>query len=220
MQGGRARGWVESRNIVIEARDVAGRAELFPEAAAELVRLGVDVIVVWTDSGVTAAKKATGTTPIVGISIGDPVRTGLASSLARPGGNVTGVANLRTALTGKWLELLREIVPGISRVAILMNPAIHLETDDYVREVGVATRSWKAEVKFFNARSPQELPVEQPTQFELVINLKTAKALGLTIPPSVLARADQIIEWPDLRNWTPAAAASAPRSPPAGRCAR
>jgi putative ABC transport system substrate-binding protein len=270
-------GWTDGRNIVIDARYLAGRLELFPQAAGELVALGADVIVAWSPAGVTAAKKASGTIPIVGISMGDPVRTGLVSSLARPGGNVTGVANLRPALTGKWLELLREIVPGVVRVAVLLNPT-DIEAEDYVREVGIATRAWKAEVQFFKAKSPQDLksafgemnrwrpggllvvpdamfwvyrhtiveltdnsrlpavywsreyadagglvsyapslsemarrasvfvdkilkgakpadlPVEQPTKFELVINVKPAKALGLTIPPSLLLRADQVIE--------------------------
>jgi putative ABC transport system substrate-binding protein len=269
-------GWVEGRNMVIEARP-AGRQERFPEVAAELVRLGVDVIVALSPLAVAAAKKATSTVPIVGVSMGDPVRTGLVTSLARPGGNVTGVANLRTALTGKWLELLKEIVPKVARVAVLANPA-NLDADDYVREVGQATRSWPVEVKFFNVANsrdlepifvemskwrpggllvipdamffayraeivnlaaksrlpavywtteyadvgglvsyapsvedmtrraavfvgkilkgakPGDLPIEQPTKFDLVINLKTAKALGLTIPPSLLARADQVIE--------------------------
>jgi putative tryptophan/tyrosine transport system substrate-binding protein len=277
VRGLRELGWVDGRNMVIEARYLAGRQESFPQAAAELAGLAVDVIVAWSPLAVAAARKATSTIPIVGLSMGDPVRTGLAASLARPGGNVTGVANLRTALTGKWLELLREIVPGITRLAVLSNPA-NLDTDDYVREVDLVTRSWKAESKFFNASVPEDikpafaainkwrpggllvipdamfwsqrqaiveltgssrlpavywsreysdvgglvsyapslnemarrgsvfvdkilrgakpadLPIEQPTTFELIINLKTAKALGLTIPPSLLARADQVIE--------------------------
>jgi putative ABC transport system substrate-binding protein len=156
LRGMRDLGWVEGRNLVIEARHVAGRQELFPEVAAELVRVGVDVIVAWSPLAVAAAKKATSTIPIVGLSMGDPVRTGLVTSLARPGGNVTGVANLRTALTGKWLELLKESVPAITRVAVLANPANpKLEMDDYVQEVNVATRSWNAEVKFFNVGTPQ-----------------------------------------------------------------
>jgi putative ABC transport system substrate-binding protein len=270
-------GWIEGRNVVIEARYLTGRQEMFSQTAAELASLGVDVIVAWSPLAVAAAKKATSTIPIVGLSMGDPVRTGLATSLARPGGNVTGVANLRTALTGKWLELLREIVPGITRLAVLANPA-NLDTDDYRREVDVVTRSWKADFKLFNASTPEDikptfveihrwrpggllvvpdamfwsqrqaivglsagsrlpavywsreyadagglvsyapsltgmarrgsvfvdrilkgakpadLPIEQPTMFELIVNLKTAKALGLTIPPSLLARADQVIE--------------------------
>jgi putative ABC transport system substrate-binding protein len=151
-RGVRDLGWVEGRNMVMEVRHGAGRQELLLEAAAELVRLGVDVIVTWTPLGVAAAKKATSTIPIVGLSMGDPVRTGLVTSLARPGGNVTGVANLRPALTGKWLQLLKEIVPEITRVAVLANPA-DLERDDYVRGVSVATRPWKAEVKFQRGQS-------------------------------------------------------------------
>jgi putative ABC transport system substrate-binding protein len=276
-RGLRELGWIEGRNVVIEARYLTGRQEMFSQTAAELASLGVDVIVAWSPLAVAAAKKATSTIPIVGLSMGDPVRTGLATSLARPGGNVTGVANLRTALTGKWLELLREIVPGITRLAVLANPA-NLDTDDYRREVDVVTRSWKADFKLFNASTPEDikptfveihrwrpggllvvpdamfwsqrqaivglsagsrlpavywsreyadagglvsyapsltgmarrgsvfvdrilkgakpadLPIEQPTMFELIVNLKTAKALGLTIPPSLLARADQVIE--------------------------
>jgi len=276
LRGMRDRGWVEGRNMVIEAR-LAGRQERFPEVAAELVRVGVDVIVAVSPLAVAAAKKATSTVPIVGVSMGDPVRTGLVTSLARPGGNVTGIANLRTALTGKYLELLKEIVPKVTRVAVLANPA-NLDADDYVREVHQATRSWRAEVKFFNVADsrdlepifvemskwrpggllvipdtmfwarraeivnlaatsrlpavywsteyadvgglvsyapsledmirrasvfvdkilkgakPADLPVEQPTKFELVVNLKTAKALGLTIPPSLLLRADRVVE--------------------------
>jgi putative tryptophan/tyrosine transport system substrate-binding protein len=131
VRGLRELGWFEGRNVVIEGRYLAGRQELFPQSATELVALGVDVIVAWTPLAVAAAKKATSKVPIVGLSMGDPVRTGLVNSLARPGGNVTGVANLRPALTGKWLELLREIVPGVARVAILSNP-VSLDTDDYV----------------------------------------------------------------------------------------
>jgi ABC-type uncharacterized transport system substrate-binding protein len=277
VRGLRELGWVEGQNFIIEARYLAGRQDLFPQAAAEIVGLGADVIVAWTPLAVVAAKKATSTVPIVGLSMGDPVRMGLVTSLARPGGNVTGVANLRPALTGKWLELLRGIVPGATRVAILSNP-VNPDNADHVREVDVAIRSWKVEVKFFNASSPADfgrvfaevnnwrpggllvtpdamfwlhradivnraaknrlpavywateytevgglmsyapslddmaqrgsvlvdkilrggspadIPVEQPTKFELIINLKTAKALGLTIPPSLLLRADQVIE--------------------------
>jgi putative ABC transport system substrate-binding protein len=277
VRGLRELGWIEGRNVIIETRSATGGQETFSQPAVELAGLGVEVIVAWSPLAVAAAKKATSTIPIVGLSMGDPVRTGLATSLARPGGNVTGVANLRTALTGKWLELLREIVPGIVRLAVLANPA-NLDMDDYTREIDVVTRSWRAEFKFFHAAAPEDLkpafaeiqrwrpggllvvpdamfwsqrqaivdltvgsrlpavywsreyadggglvsyapsltdmarrgsvfvdrilkgakpadlPIEQPTTFELIVNLRTARALGLKIPPSLLARADQIIE--------------------------
>jgi putative ABC transport system substrate-binding protein len=277
LRGLRDLGWVEGRNMMIEARYTSGRQDLLPEVAGELVRAGVDVIVALSPLAVAAARKASSTVPIVGVSMGDPVRAGWATSLAHPGGNVTGLANLRTALTGKWLELLKEMIPQIARVAVLANPT-NLDRDDYVREVAVATRSWRAEVRFFNAEEhrdletafaevskwrpgglliipdamfwayrteivnfaarsrlpavywsteyaevgglvsyapnlddmnrrasmfvdkilrgakPADLPIEQPTRFELVISLKTAKALGLTIPPSLLQRADEVIQ--------------------------
>jgi putative tryptophan/tyrosine transport system substrate-binding protein len=155
LRGMRDFGWVEGRNMMIEARYTSGRQDLLPEAG-ELVRAGVDVIVALSPLAVAAARKATSTVPIVGVSMGDPVRVGWATSLARPGGNVTGLANLRTALTGKWLELLKEMIPQIARVAVLANPT-NLDRDDYMREVAVATRSWRAEVRFFNAEQHRDL---------------------------------------------------------------
>src|SRR6266545_4757340 len=277
-QGLRELGWVEGQNIVIDYRHAEGRVDRLPDLAAELVRLKVDLIVSGGTQGVTAAKNATETIPIVMIAVRDPVGTGLIASLARPGGNVTGVsgyAGLETV--AKQLELLKEPLPKIRRVAILSNPA-NAYHQLAVREVNVAARSLGVQLQLLEARGPNEfdgafaamakervgallvlsdgifsshrtrladlaarsrlpaaygnresveagglmsygpsfldlfrraatfvdkilkgakpgdLPVEQPTKYELVINLKTAKALGLTIPPSLLLRADQVIE--------------------------
>src|SRR5438128_10335030 len=277
-QGLRELGWVEGQNIVIDYRYAEGRVDRLPDLAAELVRLKVDLIVSEYTQGATAAKNATGTIPIVMIAVRDPVGTGLIASLARPGGNVTGVsgyAGLETV--AKQLELLKETVPKIRCVAILSNPA-NAYHQLAIREVKVATRSLGVQLQLLEARGPNEfdgafaamatervgallvlsdamlnshrtrlaalaarsrlpaaygvresveagglmsygssfldlywrsvtfvdkilkgakpgnLPVEQPAKFELVINLKTAKALGLMIPPSLLQRADHIIE--------------------------
>jgi len=277
-QGLRELGWVEGQNIVIEYRYAEGRFDRLPDLAAELVRLKVDIIVALATPASAAAKNATGTIPIVGISLGDPVGTGLIASLARPGGNVTGVSySVGVETIGKGLELFKEIVPNVRRVAILSNPGNPLYAPA-VRDVKVAARSLGVQLQLLETRGPTEfdgafaamakervgglfvvadtmfnlhrarlvelaaksrlpaaygtrdaveagglmsygpslpdlfrrgatyvdkilrgakpadLPVEQPTKFELVINLKTAKALGLTIPQSVLARADQVIE--------------------------
>jgi ABC-type uncharacterized transport system substrate-binding protein len=151
-QGLRDLGYVDGRSVVIEYRDAEGKYDRLPARAAELVALKVDVIVAADTPAALAAKQATRTLPIVFIGAGDPVTIGLVTSLARPGGNVTGLSLLAPELVGKRLELLKQAVPGVGRVA------------------------------------------EQPTKFELVLNLKTAKALGLTIPQSVLVRADQVIE--------------------------
>ena len=274
-QGLRELGYVEGRNISIEYRWAKGRNERLPDLAADLVRLKVDIIVVGGFQAL-AAKRATTTIPIVMAVAPDPVGTGLVASLARPGGNVTGFASLSDALPGKWMELLKETLPRVSRVAVLWDPAtsadlvrdseaaaralgVRLQTLKVGRpeDVGTAfaeaqknraeglvvlasaffqahrTRlvelaakhrlptmyfnedfvvgsgglmSYSADFKDLFRRSatyvdkilkgakPADLPVEQPTKFELVINLKTAKALGLAIPRSLLLRADQILE--------------------------
>jgi putative ABC transport system substrate-binding protein len=280
-QGLRDLGYVEGRNLVIEYRDAEGKVERLPALAAELVALKVDVIVAAAGNHLAlAAKQATRTLPIVFAAASDPVAFGLVTSLARPGGNVTGTSVLSAELVGKRLELLTQAVPGVSRVAILWLPgALGERTDkDMLKEADVVARALGVQLQVVEVRHPAEfdrafsdmtraragaltvlpsnmflrehrrlvdlaakhrlpavytvkeyvdagglmaygpnladvvrraatyvdkilkgakpadLPVEQPTKFELVINLKTAKALGLTIPPSVLGRADQTIE--------------------------
>ncbi len=279
-QGLRDLGYVEGRNVLIEYRDAEGKSERLPPLAAELVALKVDVIVAPSTPAALAAKQATRTLPIVFAGAADPVTSGLVTSLARPGGNVTGLSLLAPELVGKCLEQLKQAVPGVSRVAVLWQPgALGERTDkDMLKEAEVAARVLGVRLQFVEARGledfdrafsdmtraragaltvlpsnmflgerrrlvdlaakhrlpavyssrdfidagglmayganiadmqrraatyvdkilkgakPGDLPVEQPTKFELVINLKTAKALGLTIPPSLLQRADEIIQ--------------------------
>jgi putative ABC transport system substrate-binding protein len=276
-QGLRERGYVEGQNFVIEYRSADGHAERFPDLAAELVRLQVDLIVTRGTPAAQAAKKITETIPIVMASSGDPLDSGLVTSLARPGGNVTGLSALTQHVQAKRLALFKEMVPGITRIAALTNmsnpvlPAEWHDTGMAARALGVQTllidverpediaRAFDTAIKEradaavvsmdavtqFNRESivelaakyrlpalyssrdfvdagglisyganfpdqyrraatyvdkilkgakPGDLPVEQPTKFELVINLQTARALGLTVPPSLLARADEVIE--------------------------
>jgi putative tryptophan/tyrosine transport system substrate-binding protein len=278
LQGLRDLGYVEGRNLVIEYRSAEGKLERLPVLAAELVALQVDVIVAPSTAATLAAKQVTGTLPIVSISI--PLASGLVTSLARPGGNVTGLAFFSAELVGKCLEQLTQAVPAATRVAALWQPGGQGERTekDMLREAEVAARALGVRLQlveargpedlarafseiargrasaltmlpsnmFFNERTrlvdlaaknrlpavypwrefvdagglmsyglnvadlfgraaiyvdkilkgaqPADLPVEQPTKFELVINVKTAKALGLTIPQTLLQRADQIIE--------------------------
>jgi putative ABC transport system substrate-binding protein len=270
-------GYVEGQNIAIESRWAGGKYERLPGLAAELVRLRVDVIVTAVVPAIRAAKEATRTIPVVMAAVVDPVATGLVASLARPGGNITGLSVMSPELVGKQLEMLRELAPKASRVAVLWNPA-NPGNPPQLRAAELAARGLGMRLQLLEARSPREiedafaamareraaalvvlvdillgdqrarianlavshrlpavygltehveagglmayapsfvdtyrraasyvdkilrganpgdLPVEQPTQFELVINLKTAKALGLTIPPSLLGRADEVIE--------------------------
>ena len=268
-------GWIDGRNLVVEYRWAEGRSERYSEIAEEFVRLNVDVI--FTSGGaVLAAKQATSTIPIVFAVAIDPVGGGLVASLARPGGNVTGLSLQFSDLAGKRLEFLREVVPTISRLGVLANisyPAVVLERDEVeaaakalglqiakmdirrAQDIAPAFDVVKAHVqaiyicadalvatnrthinilaagarlptlhgnreyveagglisygpnlpdsfrraadyvdKILRGAKPAELPVEQPTKFDLIVNLVTAKAIGLEFPPTLLARADEVIE--------------------------
>ena len=269
-------GYIEGQNIAIEYRYAEGKLDRFPELAAELVRLKVDIILAQVAGLIRAAKNATKTIPIVIVGLAaDPVETGLVESLARPGGNVTGLTTLSRELGGKRLELLKEAVPKLSRVAVLYDPAISGSAFEVKEVLPVAARALKLTLQPWEVRTaddfdrvfaalnkqrpdglyvsggplmninqkrtisfalkgrlpsmynrvavdagglmyygadpadsyrrvayyvdrilkgakPAELPVEQPTKFEFVFNLKTAKQIGLTIPPEVVARANQV----------------------------
>jgi putative ABC transport system substrate-binding protein len=277
LQGLTALGWVEGKNIIIEYRWAEGRNDRLPALIADFVRLKVDVIVTAVTNDTLAAKNATREIPIVMAAAGDPVATGIVESLARPGGNITGLSQMNPDTTGKRLELLKQIAPHISSVAVLLNPEDPIGVLGW-KEIQLPARNLGIEVQSLEARStadlekafdavikarlgalavmpnpvfvvnlkliadfalqnrlpstfqlrefagaggllsygpdrndmfrraaafvdkilkgakPADLPIEQPTKFDLVINLKTAKALGLSVPSTLLATADEVIE--------------------------
>jgi putative ABC transport system substrate-binding protein len=269
----RGLGYVEGRNIRIEFRSAEGNPRLLAPLAAELVGLGVDVLVAWQTPAVTAAKQATSTIPIVMAGAGDPVATGFVASLARPGGNITGLTGATSQVSTKTIELIRELVPPARRIAVLANsadsftkpylehmqqaartlgmefqpllvrdaeefdsafaamrreqadavivqpslprrPAIDLalrhrlpalsQNLTFVAQGGLASYAadnvemWRKSAayvdKILKGAKPADLPVEQATKFDLVVNLKTARTLGVTVPQSILLRADDVIE--------------------------
>ena len=278
LEGRRALGYVEGQHFVLEYRGAEGQFEGFPDLAAELVRLKVEVIVAQGTPAALAAKHATTTIPIVMVGVGDPVGSGLVASLARPGGNITGLSNLSPELVRKQLEFLKDVLPTVSRVAVLWNPANpashlmvraadvaaqalgvqlhlveargrgpdafdsafaamtnahadallvladniffehrrrlaelaamshlptmyqgreHVEAGGLISYAASVPDVWRHGAtyvdKILKGAKPADLPVEQPTRFELVINLKTAQALGITMPPSLLLLADEVI---------------------------
>ncbi len=212
-------GYVEGRNIVIEYRWAEGAYERLPQLAAELLREKVDVLVTHAQ-GVRAAHRATTTVPIVIATLGiDPVSAGFAKSLARPGGNITGSLSLTGLLTVKQLELVKDTLPSARKVAFMVLPtdaggemvkgmevaAKTLKLDLQLVQVSGGLMGYGANIlnnyrraayfidRIFKGAKPADLPIEQPTMIELVVNLKTAKALGIKIPDIVMARADRMI---------------------------
>ena len=217
-------GYVEGQSVVLEFRSPEGRPERLPDLAAELVRLKVDVILAQSNPAIAAAQKVTSAIPIVMVIAPDPVASGFAASLSWPAGNITGLSAQGPDLPGKALQFLKDAVPNISRVALTMffderTSGYRELVADFAKQHKLPTvfgakefaeagglMSYAADIadgfrraanyvdKILKGAKPADLPVEQPTKFELVINLRTAKALGLRIPPSILGRADQIIE--------------------------
>jgi putative ABC transport system substrate-binding protein len=210
-EGLREFGYAEGQNFALEFRSADGNADRLPELAADLARLPVDVMVATFTPCALAAKQATTTIPIVMAAVADPVGAGLVQSLARPGGNITGFSNMAAETAGKSVELLRDMLPSLRRVAVLANPADPF-TGPFLEQVHLAGRIASIEIApVAMARANEEVDaafatmaqeraeavvvqVELPTKFELVINLKTAKALGIDVPWFLQQRADEVIE--------------------------
>jgi putative ABC transport system substrate-binding protein len=200
-QGLREAGYVEGRNIAIEYRWAEGQYDRLPQQALELVDRGVAVIIlVGGGATIAAAKAATATIPIVFVMGDDPVKSGAVAALNRPGGNATGVSLLTVAMEAKRLQLLHELVPNVSLVAIIVNQN-NPQAAEQLQALQAAARTLGVEIEAFKAGSPSEIdsapaemPVQQAVKVELVINLQTAKTLGLTIPLPLLGRADEVIE--------------------------
>jgi putative ABC transport system substrate-binding protein len=199
-------GWTDGRNLQFDYRWGPGDTEFFRKHAEELVALAPDVILATGTPVVEALQRVTRTVPIVFVTVIDPVGAGFVESLARPGGNITGFSLFEFGMSGKWVELLKEIVPGVTRAAVLRDAAIGSGTGQLAAIQAVAP-SFRLELVPIGVRDAGEiersvtafekssdLPVQVPTKYELVINLKTAMALGLNIPPTLLARTDEVIE--------------------------
>jgi ABC-type uncharacterized transport system substrate-binding protein len=202
-QGLRELGYVEGRNVTLEQRNADGWEDRLPELAAELIRLEVDLIVTGGAIAIHATGQATTSIPIVFAATADPVADGLVASLAKPGGNITGLTSYAGEEHAKGLELLNEVVPGLSRVGVLWDRSglrAFGATQAAARRLGVQVipqsyrRAATYVAKILEGARPADRPVQLPTTFDFVVNLKTAQALGLTIPPGVLAQATQIIE--------------------------
>lgn len=194
--GLRELGYVEGKNIVIEYRYAEGKLDRLHALATELVRLQVDVIVTGGDRSTRAAKEATSTIPIVMTQDPDPVGNGLVASLARPGGNITGLSNFVSDLSGKRLQLLKEIVPKISRVSVFgtsTNPG----NANQLRETELASDGLALNIQYLNVIVPKDIEIAfraATTKFEFIINLKAANQINLRIPDRVLERANKVIK--------------------------
>jgi putative ABC transport system substrate-binding protein len=198
-------GWTDGRNLRTDVRWAAGNIGRMRMYAKELVGLGPEVILASSTPVTAALQRETQTIPIVFAGISDPVGAGFVASLARPGGNITGFINIEAAIGGKWLQLLTEIEPAIKRAAIMFNPDTAPGAGTYYLTAfellsygadyrDIFRRSASYIDRILHGEKPAELPVQVPTKFEMAVNLKTAKALGLTVPQSILLSADEVIE--------------------------